>query len=168
MIKGLIWVILILGGLGYVIWASDQITLQGERTIYTVRCEQGVWDGLRCSGRLTAGELHRFLVSRNRNEVVFWISGSTTPSGKYTDCKVTDRDNWSCKVVGGEQRAIVRELAYGRPTLSAGETPRPFYAVAKWKWWAVQMGVPGFATADFSGGSQAPLPKGGRSGTVRQ
>ena len=168
MLKGLICVILILAGLGYVIWASDQITLQGERTIYTVTCEQGVWDGLRCSGRLSAGELHRFLVSRNRNEVVFWISGSTTPSGKYTDCKVTDRDNWTCNVVAGEQRAIVRELSYGRPTSSGSESTRPFHAVAKWKWWALQMGLPGFGTADFGSGSYAPPPKRGRSAKVRQ
>ena len=162
MIKSLISVILILGGLGFVIWASDQITLQGERTIYTVSCEQGAWEGLRCSGRLVASDLHRFLVSRNRNEVVFWISGSSMPSGKYTDCKVTDRDNWSCNVNAGQPQAIVRELSYGQPTSSASESARPFHAVAKWKWWALRLGVPGFATADLSSGVEAPVRKRGR------
>ena len=168
MIKALICVLLVLGALGAVIWSSDQITLQGERTIYTVICEQGVWDGLRCPGRLSAADLHRFLVSRNRNEVVFWISGSSTPSGKYTDCKVTDRDNWTCNVVAGAQRAIVRELSYGRPTSSGSDPARPFHAVAKWKWWALQMGLPGFGTADFGSGPYAPPPKRGRSEKVRR
>ena len=168
MIKALICVILVLGGLGFVIWASDQITLQGERTLYTVTCEQGVWEELRCTGRLAAGDLHRFLVSRNRNEVVFWISGSRVPSGKYTDCTVIDRDNWTCNVGANEQPAIVRELSYGRPTLSGSGLTVPFHAVAKWKWWALHAGLPGFVKADFGSGVNAPPPKRARSAGARQ
>ena len=168
MVKALICVILVLAGLGFVIWSSDQVTLQGERTIYTVNCDQGHWDGLRCMGRLTAGELHRFLVSKNRNEVVYWISGSSTPSGKYTDCKVTDRDNWRCNIGAAERPAIVSELSYGRPTSNGSGPTRSFRAVAKWKWWALRAGLPGFATADFGSGLQAPPPKRARSDKVRQ
>ena len=168
MIKGFICVILVLAGLGFVIWSSDQITVQGERTIYTVTCEGGVWDGLRCTGRLAAGDLHRFLVSRSRNEVVFWIAGSRVPSGKYTDCNVTDRDNWTCKVEAVERPAIVSELSYGRPTTRGSGRALSFHAVAKWKWWALHVGLPGFVKADFGSGLQAPPPKRARSDKARQ
>ena len=167
MIKGLICVVLILGGLGFVVWSSDQITMQGERTIYTVNCAQGEWDGLRCTGRLTAGELHRFRISRSRHEVVFWIAGSSAPLGKYTDCQVTDRDNWSCNVGLGEKPGIVSELVYGRPTLSGSGPTQPFQAVDKWKWWAVRAGLPGLSSADFGSGFNAPSPKNGRPSPVR-
>ena len=30
-------------GLAIVLWASDRITYDGERTVYTVRCDQGEW-----------------------------------------------------------------------------------------------------------------------------
>jgi hypothetical protein len=166
MIKALICVFLVLGGLGVVIWASDQITLQGERTIYTVDCEQGEWDGLRCKGRLVAGDMHRFRVSRSRNEVVFWIAGSNAPSGKYGDCQVVDRDNWVCKIGPAEHPAIVRELSYGRPTAAGSESSVPFHAVAKWKWWALHAGLPGFGSADFGGGPHVPPPKNGRPAKV--
>lgn len=168
MIKGLICIILVLASLGFVIWSSDQVTLQGERTIHTVTCEGGAWDGLRCTGRLAAGELHRFLVSKNRNEVVYWISGSSTPSGKYTDCKVTDRDNWSCNVGVAERRAIATELSYGRPTANGSGPTLPFHAVAKWKWWALRAGLPGFRAADFGSGLQAPPTRRARSDKARQ
>jgi hypothetical protein len=85
-----LWVFLILGlvGLGTLIWASDHVTLEGERTIYTVTCESGVWDGLRCTGRLVAGDRYRFRSSRSRNEVMYWTAGSDAPSGKYASCQV--------------------------------------------------------------------------------
>jgi hypothetical protein len=38
------------------LWASDRITLQGERTIFTVKCDGGTWQGRRCSGRMVPGE----------------------------------------------------------------------------------------------------------------
>ena len=32
------------------LWGSDRITMQGERTIYTADCERGTWNGDTCSG----------------------------------------------------------------------------------------------------------------------
>ena len=116
--------VVIVGALGAFIWSSDRITLEGERTIYTVTCERGAWDGLRCSGRIAAGDRHRFRSSRSRNEVVYWIAGSPVASGKYTDCNVTDRDLWSCKPHAGEQPSIAHELSDGRPVhRAAGRRP---------------------------------------------
>src|SRR5664279_4924927 len=69
-------------GLGILIWASDRITLQGERTIYSVICEGGDPVSLRCTSRLAVGERYRFRASVCRNEVVYWIAGSRARSGK--------------------------------------------------------------------------------------
>ena len=54
------FVIVVLAGLGFAAWASDFITMQGERTIYTVECRDGAWAGDRCAGSLTAGPRYRF------------------------------------------------------------------------------------------------------------
>ena len=80
------------------IWLSDRVTLQGERTIYTVVCESGTWQGSHCTGTLASSDRYAFRVSPRRHEVIYWIRASDKPSGKYSDCKVVDRDNWSCTV----------------------------------------------------------------------
>jgi hypothetical protein len=150
MVKGLVFVILVLGGFGIMIWASDRVTLEGERTIYTVACERGVWKDLRCTGLLTAGDRHRFRASSSRKEVLFWIAGSRAPSGKYTDCQVTNRDNWTCNVLADEKPSIAHELSHGRPISRGGGSVLPFHAVAKWKWWALRAQIPGFTEADYA------------------
>jgi hypothetical protein len=149
-----------LGGFGILIWASDSITLQGERTIYTVSCERGVWNGLRCTGRLAAGDRYRFRSSRSRNEVVYWIAGSNAPSGKYTACQVKNRDNWACKVQPGQPPSITHQLSNGRPVSQGAGVTHPFFAVAKWKWWALHAGIPVSTHADFGSSSNPPLPGG--------
>ena len=145
-------------GLGVFIWASDRITLEGERTIYTVSCERGAWVGLRCTGRLTAGERYRFRASKSRQEIVYWVAGSRKPSGKYADCEVTDRDRWNCKPHEGEQPSIAHELADGRPVQRVAGLDMPFHAVTKWKWWALDVGIPGFTKADFASSSDPNAP----------
>ena len=150
MFRTVLYILVVVGALSAFIWSSDHITLEGERTIYTVTCEHGTWDGLRCSGRIAAGDRYRFRSSRSRREVIYWISGSVAPSGKYADCSVTDRDFWSCKANAGEQPSIAHELSDGRPVQRAGAVDMPFHAVAKWKWWALRLGIPGFRKADFS------------------
>ena len=149
MVKRFIFLFFMVAGLAIAIWASDRVTLQGEHTIYTVACEHGNWERQRCTGRLVAGEQHRFRASRSRNEVVFWIAGSPAPSGKYTDCQVTNRDNWKCNASSNEQTSIVRELSSGMPTASGTVSTHPFHAVAKWKWWMLRAGIPGFTVADY-------------------
>ena len=151
MYRGILFVvILVVASLTVFIWASDRITLEGERTIYTVNCDQGAWDGLRCTSRLRAGDRHRFRASRSRHEIVYWIAGSGAPSGKYADCDVTDRDRWVCKARPGEQPTIAHELAGGRPVPNAAAPDMPFHAVNKWKWWVLDVGIPIVSKADFS------------------
>jgi hypothetical protein len=139
---------------GILIWAADRVTWQGERTIYTVACDGGAWDGMRCAGRLKAGELHRFRSSRSRNEVLYWVAGSSQPSGKYTGCQVKDRDNWTCTAAPDQPPSIAHQLAHGKPMPTAAGLALPYRAIAKWKWWVLQMGIPAFAEADF--GSNTP------------
>ncbi len=142
--------VLVAAALAVFIWASDRITMEGERTVYTVTCEQGAWDGLRCTGRMAAGDRHRFRASRSRHEIVYWIAGSSKPSGKYTDCDVTDRDRWACKAREGDPPSITHAIEDGRPVHQAGGSDAPYHAVTKWKWWAINAGIPGFRKADFS------------------
>ncbi len=70
MFKRLVFFLLVVGGPCIAIWASDRVTLQGERTIYTVSCQHGTWEGQRCNDRLEAGEQHRFRASRSRQSCV--------------------------------------------------------------------------------------------------
>ena len=49
------FVIAIVAVLGFAAWASDFITMQGERTIYTVDCRDGAWAGDGCAGNLVVG-----------------------------------------------------------------------------------------------------------------
>jgi hypothetical protein len=123
-----------------ILWGSDWITLQGERTVYTVRCDDGVWQGTKCTGRLAAGDRHAFRASRSRNEVVYWIRESKAPSGKYSDCMVKDRDNWTCNVHADQKPAITYEMVHGKPTHTDMKEIMPFHAVPKWEWWLMKAG----------------------------
>lgn len=162
MYKAVLFVLAIVLGLAIFIWASDRITLEGQRTIYTVNCEKGVWEGLHCTGRVTAGDRHRFRSSRSRHEIVYWIAGSPKPSGKFTDCQITDRDDWICQARAGEVPTITHEMDDGRPGQHLEGADTPFRAVNKWKWWALDLGLPLFSNADFSSGvnprARKPLP----------
>ena len=114
-IRRFVWVVLALLLVAALLWGSDRITLQGERTIFTVDCAAGSWDGARCTGHLVPGRRYAFRASQARQEVLYWIRGSDAPSGRYTDCTVTDRDNWSCNVVtGGTPSTIAFEMVKGR------------------------------------------------------
>jgi hypothetical protein len=156
----ILWIAFILGfgGLAFLLWGSDQITLQGERTIYTAACESGAWNGLHCTGRLAPADMYRFRSSRARNEVAYWIAGSTAPSGKLTACKVKDRDNWTCNIQADQPPSIAYELARGRPTSHGSGATLPFHGVTKWKWWALNVGIPGITEADFDNASVPSLP----------
>jgi hypothetical protein len=135
--------------IGALIWASDKITLQGQRTIYSVQCRDGTWEGWRCTGTLVAGDRYRFLASRSRQEVIFWVVGSKQPSAKYTDCVVEDRDNWKCNAKPGQPAAVVDELAHGKPDTSGAALTAPLRAVHKWKWWVLYGGIHAFRSADY-------------------
>ena len=133
------------------VWASDRITWQGERTVYTVGCVGGKWAGLSCSGRLVAGERHRFRASRTRQEVLYWVVGSSTPSGKFGDCRVKNRGNWSCNVLAGPPPTIAHEMDDDRPVNFVPGLDVPYRAVAKWKWALLDAGFHAIGSADFGG-----------------
>jgi hypothetical protein len=137
------WLVILFGLIvvAIAIWASDKIGLQGERTVYSVRCEEGIWEGWRCTGRLMAGDRYRFRASRSRQEVIYWIVGSSGASGKYSECKVVDRGNWTCPEVRGQPVTVTHEMVKGHPVFRDGETELPFRAVAKWQWWLLAAGV---------------------------
>ena len=130
------------------VWLSDRVTLQGERTIFTVKCDQGTWQGSHCAGKLASGERYAFRASARRHEVIYWIRASDTPSGKYTDCTVIDRDNWSCNVRADKQPTIAYEMVNGRPTRGSQGLTLPFHDVAKWKWWLMNFGIELFSDAN--------------------
>jgi hypothetical protein len=126
--------------LAIVIWASDKISYEGERTVYSVRCEQGVWEGSRCTGKLVTGDRYRFVASKSRQEVLYWILGSSAPSGKYTDCKVADRGNWTCRPAAWQPPTITHEMVNGVPSRDGGGAALPFHAVSKLQWWLLKVG----------------------------
>ena len=131
----------VLGALAALIWASDHITLQGERTIYTVECADGKWEGDRCTGRLVAGPRYAFRASQSRHEVIYWVRGSKAPSGKFTDCTVRNRDNWSCNVEVDQLPALTYELVDGKPTRGTAGLTMTLQPVPKWKWYAIEAGL---------------------------
>lgn len=130
------------------LWASDRITLQGERTIFTVKCEGGSWQGRHCTGNMLPGEQYAFRASHKRNEVIYWVRFSNAPSGKFTDCMVKDRDNWSCNVQLDQKPALTFEMVKGKPTRGGEGISMPFHNVAKWKWWLLDAGIHAFHDAD--------------------
>jgi hypothetical protein len=138
-----IWLscVLVLALLGVAAWAADFITLQGERTVYTANCVQGTWQGKRCSGKLVAGERHRFRALKAHQEVLFWTVGSKEPSGKFTDCHIKDGRNWTCKPSPDISRAIAREMSLGKPVPDPSGQTRSFHPVAKWRWMLLRYGV---------------------------
>ena len=140
---------LLLFGASVLLWASDRITLKGERTIYTVQCPDGHWEETLCTDKLVDGDRYRFRASKSRQEVLFWIVSSSKPSGKFTDCRVTDRDNWMCNGGEGQPPTIAHGLVNGRPVDAGPGRDLPFQAVHKWKWWVLHAGARVFADADY-------------------
>ena len=145
-----------LAGIGVVIlvfavvavWASDKVTWQAERTIFTVRCDGGGWQGLACTGRLVAAERYRFRALKPHNEVLFWVVGSSDPSGKMTDCTILDGRNWTCRESEQSARSITRTMSDGLAVHETTGVTRPFVAIDKWKWMLLTAGVP-FTSASY-------------------
>jgi len=142
-------IVLVVSGLAVVLWASDKITYEGERTVYSVRCEKGDWDGLLCRGTMVAGDRYRFRASASKQEVLYWVVGSAAPSGKYSQCTVKDRGNWSCPENAGQPPTITHEMVNGRPTRDGSGRDLPFHAVPKWMWWVVDAGIPIYSKAGY-------------------
>lgn len=137
------FVIALVVALGFAAWASDFVTLQGERTVYTVDCTGGAWQGDRCTGTLKPGTRYRYRALKPHNEVIFWTVGTSERSGKFDDCKIQDGRNWVCKVGADAPRSITLQMAEGRPVPAVDGTPavtKSFRAVSKWRWLLLQRG----------------------------
>ncbi len=124
------------------VWASDKVTLQGERTIYTVDCRDGAWQGLQCSGRLVTADRFRFRALKPHREVVFWTVGAEDPSGKFTDCDIEDGRNWLCKPNAEAPRTITLQMSKGVPVADSMGRVKAFHAIAKWRWLLLKWGLP--------------------------
>lgn len=122
-------------------WASDTVTLQDERTIYTVECRQGSWQAQHCSGRLVTADRFRFRALKARGEVLFWRVGAAEPSGKFTDCQVQDGRNWNCRPTAETSGTVAHEIVHGRPIADTSGLAQPLHAVPKWKWWLLRRGI---------------------------
>jgi hypothetical protein len=124
------------------VWASDKVTLQGERTIYTVDCRDCSWQGLHCTGRLVTGDRFRFRALKPHHEVVFWTVGAEDPSGKFTDCDIKDGRNWTCKPDSDAPRTITLQMSKGVPVPDSMGRVRAFHAIDKWRWFLLKWGIP--------------------------
>ncbi len=122
-------------------WATDSVTLEGERTVYTVTCKGGTWSGTHCSGKLAAAGRYRFRALRNHSEVLFWTVGASGPSGRYTDCQVHDGRNWMCPHNPDAGRTITMQMERGMPMPDAQGRTLAFRSVPKWKWGLIRIGV---------------------------
>lgn len=123
------------------LWASDQISLENERTVFTAECRGGAWNGARCTGELIAGARYRFRALRPHGEVVFWTQGGAEPSGKLAPCTIKDGRNWVCSPGPESTRSITLQMAHGRPVTQLGAQTQPFHAVPKWRWWLLRLGI---------------------------
>ena len=130
------------------LWASDKITLQGERTIYTVECADGAWQGLHCTGHLVAADRFRFRALKAHREVVFWAVGASQPSGKFTDCDVRDGRHWTCRPNADASSTITLQMTEGVAVADATGRVRAFHAIEKWRWFFLKWGAPAGSDAD--------------------
>lgn len=130
------WIVLVVvfAAFSLMVWVSDKITWEGERTIYSVRCEQGTWVGDQCSGKLVAAERFRFRALKNHGEVLFWTAGSPEPSGKFTQCVIEDGRNWKCQANADGPKSVTLEMSGGRPVPDPTGATIPFHAVSKLRW----------------------------------
>ncbi len=138
-----VWVIVaaVFAALGFAAWASDFVTMQGERTVYTVDCVGGTWQGDRCAGRLSAGVRYRYRALKPHGEVIFWTVGTKEPSGKFDDCQIQDGRNWVCKICPDAARSITLRMAQGAPVSDNPTVTKPFRSVSKWRWLLLQRGL---------------------------
>ncbi len=140
MIRIWLLVVFLLVALGFAAWASDFLTLQGERTVYSVDCQGGAWQGDRCTGTLVAGPRYRYRALKRRKEVVFWAAGIDEPSGKFTDCNIHDGRNWVCQPNADASRSVTLQMAEGMPVSGPPGVTRPARAVTKWRWLLLDLG----------------------------
>jgi hypothetical protein len=124
----------------FFIWSSDRVTLQGERTIYTVNCVNGTWDGHRCNGLLTTGPRFRYRALKAHGEVLFWVLGAQEPSSKLTGCTIQDGRNWTCPASNDAPKSLTLGIAHGEPLRNPAWPTVPFHSVSKVIWLLLDVG----------------------------
>jgi hypothetical protein len=124
----------------FLIWTTDRVTLQGERTIYTVNCISGTWLENRCTGKVSAGPRYRYRALKAHREVLFWVLGTTDPSSKLTDCNIQDGRNWTCPASKDALQSLTLEMANGAPVRNTAWPTQPFHAVSKVTWLLLDFG----------------------------
>ena len=132
-------------------WITDSVTMQGERTIYTVDCVGGSWQGTRCTGRLAPADRYRYRALRLHREVLFWRPGASEASGRLLDCDIQDGRNWRCPNGPDAARSITTHLVRGRAVREPASPGLAFHAVPKWRWLLLQWGLPAGSSADDGG-----------------
>lgn len=128
--------------LAFLSWASDFVTLQGERTIYTVQCADGTWRGQTCTGRLVPDGRVRFRALRAHREVVFWSAGVRETSGRLTGCEIEDGRNWRCAAAADAAGTITLAMTRGCAVHETAADILDFHAVAKWRWFLLRTRLP--------------------------
>jgi hypothetical protein len=145
---GITAAILAVGAVCVAGWLNDFITLHGAKTVYTARCEQGEWRGIVCTGRMRAGDRYRFRVLKPHNEVVFWIAGSSEPSGKLAPCAIENAKEWTCKQGPDSSRTITHQMKFGHPVPEPKGPARSFHRIEKWQWLLLDAGATFLHEAD--------------------
>ena len=131
-----------LAGVCFFIWGSDSITLQGERTVYTVECVDGIWSGSRCTGKFVATSRYRYRALKAHNEVLFWVVGSPEPSLKFSRCAIQDGRNWKCPAENADApKSVTLAMMQGNPVRDAAWPTRPLHRVSKWTWMLLNSGL---------------------------
>jgi len=123
------------------VWTTDRVSLQGERTVYTVACVNGAWGSSGCSGKLTAGPRYRYRALRAHMEVLFWVLGAQEPSSKLTGCTIQDGRNWTCPGSGDASKSVTLGMSRGEPMQNSSWPTQPFHAVSKVRWWLLTFGL---------------------------
>lgn len=121
-------------------WASDFVTLQGERIIYTAGCEGGEWRGETCTGRMVAGSRYRYHASKEKGEVTLQIVGSGGPAGRFSNCTVLDGRNWRCPRDDVVAPTWAVQMERGAPVFSENSSVRSERRVSKWRWFVLDAG----------------------------
>lgn len=136
----LIFILVGMALLASILWLGDKITLQGERTVYTVDCQQGSWQGQRCNGRMVAAHRVRFRILKAHREVLVWNAGGSETSGKFTDCEIKDGRNWKCQLHPDAPSTVTHQMVHGQP-IPDPASGKPLHTVAKWHWWLLRWGL---------------------------
>ncbi len=113
-----------------VVWASDRITLEGERVIYAAQCD-GLWTAKGCNGHLRTASRLVYTASKRHSTVERWLLDSDPPTTAiFSGCNVHDRDNWACadNATGG-----LLSMEHGRLVSS------DVHALSKWRWWMLHL-----------------------------